>query len=844
MWKIIFSFLLFHLILTGCSKKVRLENAAIKIEWTQKSEGWIITSFQVKSGKKQLPWGHPDGKTVVLFSKEKPCGDSVLIVQSNGDTVNFNLASLNLPQNFKNAASAVPMNQAGEKYEFYPESCTQIGQSISFTWDLEIGRIIAIWELDEKHPSDIRIKTRFIAAKKGYYSLSSVTPARINPSELIWGIVPGFYQGNRVNENFTLSYLYAQGLPEFPVLCRESTVTNPMAALTDRDSCTLAIIIEPGQESPRYEHDKNLHNQKWRIALSHMNPGSQLVPTAYHPVLGEEGSLCQINDTIKFDYRFSLQKGDWYQVFKHSVYDVYRFKDMDRLRSTEMSLTDRVLAMYDYLVDDKTSQWHEEDYHGTKIGAQGYGGAAYGSDNDAMKNSDIAAVWMLTALTGDKVLKETRIPYIRNFKIAQQQSEPGFFEGAALGQYYLAKSKTFMEEWGSQFEPIGLTYYTLIDIGNILLFQPNDKELLSKLKAGADRLLAWQCEDGSWPVAFDRHAHQPIFTDLTDLRPTFYGMYVAYKILRDQKYLDGATKGADWFVKNATEKGSFLGVCGDARFVNDFATGQSAQALLDMYDLTANGKYLDAAVKTAQMYTTSIFTYPIPTTETKIRKGKEWKDWQLSQVGLSFEHGGAIGSAVVGGPILLASHAGMFVRMFEITKDSLFLDMARAGVLGRDAFVNPKTHVASYYWKDFDRGSGLFPHHAWWQVGWIMDYLVAEMELRSNGKIAFPRGFVTPKVGPHQPVGFAQGFINGEKATLILPQNLIKSDNPNVDYLLLQTDHSIYLILMNEQARTNSVTWNVWSASDVLKPYKVSAYSGKIPKFVPWGLEIIKIGSK
>ena len=83
---------------------------------------------------------------------------------------------------------------------------------------------------------------------------------------------------------------------------------------------------------------------------------------------------------------------------------------------------------------------------------------------------------------------------------------------------------------------------------------------------------------------------------------------------------------------------------------------------------------------------------------------------------------------------------------------------------GRDAFVNEETGVASYYWNRFDHGAGLFPHHAWWQIGWIYDYLLAEAELRSNGKISFPRGFMTPKVGTHRTAGFASGIVDGKKA--------------------------------------------------------------------------------
>lgn len=79
-------------------------------------------------------------------------------------------------------------------------------------------------------------------------------------------------------------------------------------------------------------------------------------------------------------------------------------------------------------------------------------------------------------------------------------------------------------------------------------------------------------------MAYGKHDGEPLFTDLKDLRPTFYGFVVAYKLLGEHKYLDAAVRGADWFVRNAVDKGAFTGVCGDARFINDFATGQAVQA--------------------------------------------------------------------------------------------------------------------------------------------------------------------------------------------------------------------------------------------------------------------------
>ena len=464
--------------------------------------------------------------------------------------------------------------------------------------------------------------------------------------------------------------------------------------------------------------------------------------------------------------------------------------------------------MHHYLTDPKTSLWNIEEFEGKKIGAQSYLGGVVGSNKDAMKNSDYGAMWMLASATNDPLLTKNVLPYAENFKLAQQETGASFFKGAPEGQYYLAKSHKFVEEWGEVVEPIGLTYYTMLDIGNMLLFEPTNAELKERLRLGADRLLTWQKPDGQWAVAYDRHTEQEIFKDIQDLRPTFYGLIVAYRILKDPKYLTAARKGADWFIKNAVETGSFLGVCGDARYAPDFATGQSAQALLDLFDLTKDARYRNAAITAAKIYTTSIYTHPIANHTPKTVNGIPREDWEISQTGLSFEHGGIFGSATRHGPIQLCSHAGLFIRMYQLTKEPIFADMARSGAIGRDAFVDPKTSVASYYWERMNKGSGPYPHHAWWQIGWLTDYLMAEAELRSGGKIVFPRGFVTPKVGPHQTYGFSAGTVYEQPVNLLIQEGLVQPESPVIDYILARSadQKKLYVILLNNRAQATKTT--------------------------------------
>ena len=790
---------------------IRLENERLKISWMKSSDGWKIASVQMQVNHKWVTVSEPSGEYTLLYSESKP--------SSNPEQVFKTITGVTWPDPaytyqigvWKESTSPVSLNTAGMAVHFYPSVAKQVGKSaVEFTAETQLATIKSLWKLDENFPGDIRVTQTTVCKKEGYYSIASPSLTTISENDIKWATVPGYFQGSEVHPNMILAYAYGQGIPGLPVVYRERCASSFSPIISTKNDISLTVIPEPGLGRDPWENDKNTH-QEWHLGISHMNRKSQFSPTMYYPVLGEPKSFTKENSSITYQFRYSLMPGEWNDLLTHAINDVYSFDKTLALRKNEQSLTSRVEEMRKYLSDRKTSLWQIEDFKGMKIGGQSYLGGVVGSNKDAQKNSDYGAMWMLANISNDRYLKDSVLPYALNFKLAQQQTEDGFFKGAAIGQYFLANTKRFTEEWGEFVEPVSLTYYIMLDIGNILLFEPGNTELRKRLASGAELLLKWQKPNGSWEVAYDKTTYQPLFTDLQDLRPTFYGLIVAYRILKDEKYLTAAKKAADWFIVNGVEKGHFIGVCGDARYAPDFATAQSAQALMDLYDLTGNKKYQEAAIKTARMYYGSIYTQPVPSEQIKSVNGFQRKDWQISESGLSFEHGGIIGSANRGGPILLCSHAGMFVRMFQLTGDTMFVNMARAAAIGRDAFVDKKTSVASYYWNAMNRGAGPYPHHAWWQIGWITDYLMAEFQLRSANKIIFPRGFVTPKVGPHQSYGFAPGKIFGRSANLMMRAGLVRCDNPNIEYVTaVSTDQKkLFILLLNDVGKETQGKINV-----------------------------------
>ncbi|WP_057938014.1 glycoside hydrolase family protein [Algoriphagus resistens] len=843
---IIYSLFLLLPVQAFAQQVMELSNQKIHIEWIETSNGWEISKLAIYNGTQWQDLGHLSGEYTLLTSGQKPVADpQEEFLTGTGEPFPGESYKYIVPT-WKKRTAPVNLNTAGEALNFYPGKAEKINaSSVQFTAVTDFGTVTSLWTLG-KESNDISIEQTFDADHDGYYSLASPTLVIVPENELKWATVPGYFHGNKLEENLPLSYGYGNGIPNRPIVFSEHTASTLSPMITSVKGFTIAAIPNPELGRDPWESDENTH-AKWHLGISHMNRNSHLSPSIYYPVLGEQSSAMKAGETLTFGFRISIQQVDWFAMLNHAVYDVYEFEEGVHLRSNKQSLSNRVAQMHAYLMDPATSLWRIEDFEGKEIGAQSYLGGVVGSDKDAMKNADYGAMWMLAKSTGNPKINRQILPYALNFKLKQQQTADGFFKGAAIGQYYLYKSRKFVEEWGDMVEPIALMYYIMLDIGNILLFEPDNAELKERLRLGAELLLDWQKSDGSWAVAYGRDEEE-LFRELTDFRPTFYGLLVANRLLGDQKYLDAAVRGADWFIANGVENGKFLGVCGDARYVPDFATGQSAQAFLDLYELTKDTAYRDAAIRAAELYTTHIYTHPIANTTKKVVHGKEVLDWEIAQAGLSFEHGGALGSANGNGPILLASHAGMFIRMYELTGEPIFKDMARSAAIGRDAFVNKQTSVASYYWRAMDAGSGPFPHHAWWQIGWITDYLMAEVELRSNQTITFPRGFITPKVGPHQSYGFAPGSVFGDAANLKIITRGLTLSNPSIEHVVTASEDgkTLHVVLLNQrfEKQGGTVLLDLEKAGlpSTLKSIQVLDDSGKVirtlDKEEDWTIEI------
>ncbi len=387
-------------------------------------DGWHVATVQVHGEDGWKAVGSPVGSYTLLYSAVKPDSTPTLFKTNTG--VPFPEPVYKYQQDFwKDATAPVSLNTAGEAVTGYPsEAIAKDGQLI-FTLDNAFASITASWMLDKRFPGDVVVEQRCIVKKPGYYSFSTPTLTIVPEEDMAWATVPGYFQGNAIQPDFVRAYAYGQGVPALPVIYRERCVSTLTAVVDTKQGASLAVVPKPGLARDPWEHDHITH-EEWHIGLSHKNRAGQLSPSLYYPVLGQESSKLAAGDTVTFAYRFSIRSGSWYDQVKHAANDIYKFKNTLALRVNKQSLTNRMGAMYHYLTDARTSMWHIESFEGRQIGGQSYLGGVVGSQGDAIKNSDYGAMWMLAKATGDATLQKQVLPYALNFKLAQQQTAPGF----------------------------------------------------------------------------------------------------------------------------------------------------------------------------------------------------------------------------------------------------------------------------------------------------------------------------------------------------------------------------------------------------------------------------------
>jgi hypothetical protein len=654
--------------------------------------------------------------------------------------------------------------EAGHAVCFQPRAVKmEQGRAVLAFQPNDLGELTATWELRPGERA-ARVELAFKPAKTGAYSL-------------------GYHIFNAkpladVEELLLPMMWHRKRFPSRPVALLSPFTPTPVALMQSRG--VWGVCGDPS-EIPFAWPDR----RDPRFGLTLRNAAGEVQPAIYGPVPGTTRAKCEAGATLRFNFRVLAQPGDWYAGYRTAADEVFQLKDYRNNSGT--SLTEAALNMIDLVMDDKFGGWWERPKGPYQI--ETLNGVTHASPL-----TTLSLYW----LTGNEELYRRRALPTMEFMLSR--SQPHF---------------------SSEPDNTGSNY----PAGNM---------------SGPVRIYGTTAFLGLWELTQRRtEAFREIALPGDGVRlTTGYGHGQEFEEWLARGNVEKAKQLADeYLAKPPTGEISpqpFFNVT----FVPDW------EGLLRMYEVTGEKRYLDGAVLGARQLMTSIWTQPaIPATSVSVsgvvsspdhiwwkgpdkfrlgfprRKGDAPEHrvpaWVPSNVGLGFEQPVTYNRRDSGGAMIYQSAwAPNFLRLAAYTGNKMFETYARNAVIGRwanypgyycvgftDLPLNPRY---PYVGPDV---SCIYYHHILPHLAWTIDYLVAEAALLSGGKISFPsqrqHGYVwfDSRVYGHAP----GKVFDTDNAWLLFRRDVVKVDNPAINYLLAHTGDKLLVILMNESGTEEKV---------------------------------------
>ena len=190
--------------------------------------------------------------------------------------------------------------------------------------------------------------------------------------------------------------------------------------------------------------------------------------------------------------------------------------------------------------------------------------------------------------------------------------------------------------------------------------------------------------------------------------------------------------------------------------------------------------------------------------------------WQVSQIGLTPE---ASTTYHLNPGIFLAHHAAYELRIAAAANDPFLHDAARSAIVGRyKTYPGYDTNVVFsniYARSDYPKRpfseftyNEIYYNHVWPHIALLTDYLMSDFETRSEGAIAFPAryaqgyAYLRSKVYGDRP----GKFMGEDNVRLWMPRRIVRTDDPQANYLTGYGNGRFYLALSNESTSARSVT--------------------------------------
>lgn len=623
---------------------------------------------------------------------------------------------------------------------------------------------------------DVKLDINFAAPTDSLYSVGFCSFEPKEGADIDAVQLPPLYQYQRI--------------PSAPCALTSAVTPNPLALVQrkiDGTAVTCGIAGDPGDFPFRWSSRTNAV-----CAFSLLNAEGKVQPSMFEPVLGFEGSGRKAGQQVRATFRLIAVPDDWKAALDLACRGIFGVRDYRK--PVNVSLTATVRNMKRLLEDDAACGWDP-----AKLGF-------YDIETAAMSKHAAPLVMLsLARLFGDEDFwKRRALPTIQ-FTLSRRTSHHIHAEKDRAGN------------------PVGEQLRVPTDFYGTAYWQGVDW-----LTGGLNPWLEELVLPEGKPKVSGGYNSSPAWTE--DL--------AAWRQTRDPAWLKKAQEGADKFIAEDVYGRKTQPVSFDAFYNIHFYPYW--WELVDLFEATGARKYIEAANEGAFHTLAGLWSHPqVPSKDLTVHPGGQqgtpqriwWRDgkpfrlgwprqpndtpehsvpaWQVAQVGLGLEQPSTL-TAFPGEMmnIMMSCWAPHLLRVHRHMGGELLLAQARNGVIGRFAnypgyyltTFTDAVHDPQYPYRGPDITS-LYYHHIPVQVGWAMDFLVAQLEDRSRGRVVFP--YATQKNYAwftFRVYGGAPGraFEDDSAGIVFDPDDVVRVDNAMVDWLCARGGDRYWIFLINQ----------------------------------------------
>lgn len=618
----------------------------------------------------------------------------------------------------------------------------------------------------------------FEPLKAGYYSIG-YTGAPSIPQEKATAIwQPLIWQEKRI--------------PDAAYLTPAFMATLPTTMVFDGTN-TIGVLASP--EHIPFQPLPMLPNSQFGISL--LNEAKALQPSVYAPIPGGYLSNMKSGDTFSFSVQLVVIPKAINHAYQQIAQEIFGFKDYRR--NDIASLNTALDNMVDYAMTDYA--WFIDSLKG----------CAYSTDvPGAVKNVSSLNPLELALVRDDKAMFEKRAYPLMEFMLSREK----FLFSLDSTQKIQSPSRKLKGPVAPLSELTAL--YNVFGRENSFYLQMMQKEF----KNDRVRNLDVKEKGDNWINAMH-----------------------LYKATGDKTYLQTAITKADQYLQQRAyqQQTGFNDPFSGSFFFWPAFTDRWIE-LSQLYELTNDTAYLNAAVEGARNYTMFTWMVPaIPDSMITVNKGgkapmywylkskghqqmyypeEQAPAWRLSETGLTPESSGTSSGHRA---IFMANYAPWMLRLGYYAKDPFLINVAKAAVIGR--YRNfPGYHIntertTAYEKVDFplhkhkEQSVNSFHYnHILPMASMLLDYLVTDVFVRSKGKISFPAEYIEGYAYLQSKMyGMKKGTFNEEKdVQLWMPARLLAIDNTELNYIAGRTADKLLLAFTNQSNKpvTANVTIN------------------------------------